>query len=106
MPTEYSVVIRGPRGDEWKKVIGRSTFPVQFPPVLAHLPGHGQQPAYMLDIPSLTKEEFRCIAEHLMRKFRLKEKEAIQEMRDRGIPIWLAETTLLIHFPPTPGPLK
>jgi hypothetical protein len=41
-----------------------------------------------------------------MRKFRLKEKEAIQEMRDRGIPIWLAETTLLIHFPPTPGPLK
>lgn len=105
MPTEFNVVIHRERGEEWARALGRSIFPVYYPPTKARLPGLGEQTVYMLHIPSLTADEVDIITDYLVRKFQL-DVGAAEEMILHGIPILQRDTTLVVHLPAPPAPLK
>ena len=94
------ITLFGERGEEWERITGRRTFPVQSPiPCIAEsLPGReGPQRVYLLDIEALDIQTAKRIVNHLCAKFGLTGPEAAEEL-SKGIPI-LAEDCVVATTP-------
>lgn len=100
MATDFHVTIHGERGEEWERIAGTATFPVQSPiPVLAELPGRGTQRVFLLAIDELEASTLEKIVAHLAAKFGVPPEETEAEVRAHGIPILDEECSLMIQNP-------
>lgn len=92
-----TITIHGERGDELERVLGKRTFPVKLPSLLADLPGLGEKRVYLLDLNAMEPAEVEKIVKHLANKFGLSIEEAAEELKEQGIPILDEDVTLRIE---------
>lgn len=96
---DFGVIIHGPRGDEWERVLGTRTFRVRSPiPSIADLPGKPGAQVYMLDLDEITPAQREALITHLAAKFAIA-RELVAAEIDTGVPILDEDCTVIVHNP-------
>ncbi len=96
----FEVTIHGPRGDEWERVCGTRTFPVQYwTPIRANLPGIPNAEVYLMDLREMEPDIVSKIVAHLAVKFGMTPEECWDELKKAGIPILAKDCTVMLHNP-------
>ena len=100
MASDFHVTIHGARGKELRRVLGTDTFDVRSPvPVVANLPGKGEVPVYLLDLDSLTPDQFNALVAHLAGKFHLDPEEVRRDIHRDGVPILYEDCSVMVEHP-------
>ena len=80
----------------WANIFGENRAPIKSPiPTPCTLPVLGQQPCYLLDLAALTREQFDNLALAIAHKFSIPYLDVLANLRDEGVPIPVAECTVI-----------
>lgn len=78
----------------WTQIFGSNRAPVKSPiPTLCNLPEKGEQLCYHLDLGALTRPQFEALCTYISKKFGYSYDFILDELRDKGMPIPVADCT-------------
>lgn len=93
------VTLDGPRGDVFERLLGSRTVPVlSHQTIPCRLP-IGVRDCYLLDVASLSVDQFWSLTEHLVERFETSIDDVQEELRNKGLPILAEECRLAIANP-------
>lgn len=89
-----TITLSGARGEEWERVLGTRTLPIQDPdPRVLSLESHGDAACVFLDVDGLALEQQDAMITHMARRSGCLRSAVRREVYTRGVPIRVGADT-------------